>query len=374
MARSSAAPLSWAESMAETALPSTMYEVLEIDRSRAAGNFPRGGPAISAAPLRGEEGRWETSGFGGMLGRAPAMQELFRRLEKASHSLSPVLIEGETGAGKRLTACTLHALGSGAAGPFVAIDAASLEGRHSVLTTLLSEGHERGGTLFIDEVSDLPAETQRELWRLLEAARRRPLALSPRSTMRIVCSTSRDLRSEVDRGNLREDLHSRLRGFVLPVPSLRERREDLPLLLNHFLAELSRVHGKRPAGLCPETLDLLLAHSWEGNVRELHGEVERAVILTPDGVAIEPRVLSPDLLPSGTPSAGQITSSLKQRSRALEKKMLAETLARHRWNVAATARELGISRVGLSKKLRTLELKRPPRPPRSARPPGLPRS
>jgi len=187
--------------------------------------------------------------------------------------------------------------------------------------------------------------------------------------MRIVCSTSRDLRSEVDRGNLREDLYARLRGFVLPVPSLRERREDLPLLLHHFLAELSRVHGKRPAGLCPETLDLLLAHGWEGNVRELHGEVERAVILTPDGMAIEPRVLSPDLLPSG-PSAGPSTSSLKQRSRALEKKMLAETLARYRWNVAATARELGISRVGLSKKLRSLELKRPPRPPRSS---GTPR-
>jgi DNA-binding NtrC family response regulator len=351
--------------MPETALPSTVYETLEIDRSRAKGSLPRGGPALAAVPRRGMEGRFEASGLGGMLGHAPAMQELFRRLEKASQSHSPVLIEGESGAGKRLTACTLHAMGSGAGGPFVAIDAASLEGRQNVLGSLLSESQEAGGTLFIDEVSDLPAEAQRELWRLIEAARRRPLSLLPHRAMRIVCSTSRDLRSEVDRGNLREDLYARLRGFVLPVPSLRERREDLPILLNHFLAELSRVYGKRPAGLCPEALDLLLAHPWEGNVRELQSELERAVILTADEVAIGPRALSPDLQASG-PTGGPIAASLKQRSRALEKKMLAETLARHRWNVAATARELGISRVGLSKKLRSLELRRPPRPLRSA--------
>ncbi|HEV7516305.1 MAG TPA: sigma 54-interacting transcriptional regulator [Thermoanaerobaculia bacterium] len=355
--------------MTQTALPSTLYEVLQIERNRAPGNFPGGRAELLALPSRGEGMRREPSGLGGLLGRTPAMLELFRRLEKASHSHSPVLIEGETGAGKRLTACTLHAMGPGAAGPFVAIAAASLEGRQgNVLATLLSQGHERGGTLFIDEVSDLPAEAQRELWRLLETARRRPMGLLPRTAMRIVCSTSRDLRAEVERGSLRDDLHARLRGFVLPVPSLRERRDDLLLLIEHFLAELSQVHGKRTTGLAPAALDLLLAHSWEGNVRELRGELERAVILTPEGAAIEPRALSPDLLPSGTPRAGQVTASLKQRSRALEKKMLADALARHRWNVAATARELGISRVGLSKKLRSLELKRPPRAPHPSRP------
>jgi DNA-binding NtrC family response regulator len=370
MTRTSRAPLSWAGSMAETA-PSTLYEVLQIDRIRA---FSGGRANLPSALSRGGGVRREPSGLGGLLGRAPAMQELFRRMEKASHSYSPVLIEGETGAGKRLTACTLHAVGPAAGGPFVAVDAASLEGRQgNVLAALLSQGHERGGTLFLDEVSDLPAEAQRELWRLLETARRRPMGLLPRTAMRIVCSTSRDLRAEVERGTLREDLFSRLRGFVLPVPSLRERREDLPLLFDHFLSELSQVHGKRTAGLSSAALDLLLAHGWEGNVRELRGELERAVILTPEGAVIEPRVLSPDLLPGGIPSCGSSTATLKQRSRVLEKKMLTEALARNRWNVAATARELGISRVGLSKKLRSLELKRPPRAPRLPRSSQAPR-
>jgi DNA-binding NtrC family response regulator len=344
--------------MAETA--STSYEILELHRNRAAG----GRPGLSAAPLRDGGATRETPAVGGLLGRAPAMQELFRRLEKASHSPSPVLIEGETGAGKRLTASTLHAMGPGAAGPFVAVDAASLEGRQgNVLATLLSQSQERGGTLFIDEVADLPAEAQRELWRLLEAARRRPLGLPPRAAVRIVCSTSRDLRAEVERGALREDLHSRLRSFVLPVPSLRDRRDDLPLLLGHFLAELAPAHGKRIPGFSPAALALLVAHTWEGNLRELRNEIERAVVLTPDGAEIEPRALSPDLASPEAANAGPATLSLKQRSRALEKKMLTEALGRNRWNVAATARELGISRVGLSKKLRSLDLRRPPRGP-----------
>ena len=348
--------------MAEIALPSTSYEILELQRNRATS----GRASLPVAQSRDGVLQREASGVGGLLGRGPAMQELFRRLEKASHSHSPVLIEGETGVGKRLTACTLHAMGPGAAGPFVAIDAASLEGRQgNVLSTLLSQNQERGGTLFIDEVADLPAEAQRELWRLLEAVRRRPLGLSSaRGAVRIVCSTSRDLRAEVERGTLREDLHSRLRSFVLPVPSLREWREDLPLLAERFLAELAQAYGKHVPGFSPAALSLLLAHGWEGNVRELRNEIERAVLLTPEGAEIEPRVLSPDLPPTGAASAGLAAPSLKQRSRALEKKMLAEALGRHRWNVAATARELGISRVGLSKKLRSLELKRPPRVPR----------
>src|SRR5262249_33504900 len=163
---------------------------------------------------------------------------------------------------------------------------------------------------------ELPAEAQRELWRLLEAARRRPsLGLPPRAAVRIVCSTSRDLRAEVERGALREDLHARLRSFVLPVPSLRDRREDLPLLAQRFLADVAQAQGKRIPGFSPAALSLLLAHGWEGNVRELRHEIERAVLLTPDGAEVEPRALSPDLPPLGAASAGTAAASLKQRSR-----------------------------------------------------------
>lgn len=352
--------------MPQTALPSPLFELLEIHRDPvSAAELPERRANYSTRLRLEERVHREPSGLGGMLGRAPAMLELFRRIEKASQSHSPVLIEGAPGVGKRLTACTLHAMGGSAGGPFVAIDGASLEGRPgNLLSTLLTQGQERGGTLFIDEVADLPAEAQRDLWRLLETARRRPAGLLLRPMMRIVCSTSRDLRAEVERGALRDDLYARLRSFVLPVPSLRERRDDLLLLIEHFLAELSQVYGKQIPGLSPVALDLFLAHNWEGNVRELRSELERAVLLTAEGAEVEPAALSPDLLPVGMPSAGSLSTSLKQRSRALERKMLADALAKHRWNVAATARELGISRVGLSKKLRSLDLKRPPRTPK----------
>ena len=296
--------------------------------------LPYAGPSVH--PVRDREPR-----LGGMLGRSRAMRELFRRLERASRDASPVLLEGETGVGKDLAAQTLHALAFPPSALFLTFDPAA--GPPAAAAAI------GGGTLFIEEVGELPAEVQLELWHYLGTP-----------GLRVVCATVRDLRAEVERGRFRPDLYRLLRMGAITVPSLRERRDDLPLLVDHFLAAACRCHDKRLPGLHPDTLELLLGHSWDGNVRELRNELERAVLLTPEGEEIRPHALSPDLAPAA-PLAGAVPGSLRQRSRELEKKMVEQALARNGWNVAATARELGISRVGLSKKLRALEMQRPRR-------------
>lgn len=287
------------------------------------------------------------SGLGPMLGRTPAMRELFRRLERLARGDAPVLLAGETGAGKRLAALTLHSLGPRPAAPFLALDPESGP---------WSEPAVFATTLFLREVGDLPEASQEALLDLLVRATRRPGGRLP---WRLVCSTGRDLSPEVARGSFRRDLFARLCGAVVAVPSLREHRADVPLLAGRFLAEASAARGRGVPEVLPEAMELLLAHAWEGNVRELRGEVERALALVAPGEAIGPRHLSPDV--AGRWLASGPAPSLKQRSREMERRCIARVLAANGWNVAAAARELGISRVGLSKKIRGLDLRRPPR-------------
>jgi two-component system, NtrC family, response regulator AtoC len=285
-------------------------------------------------------------GLGPMLGRAPAMRELFRRLERLSRGDAPVLLAGETGTGKHLAALTLHALGPCPSAPFLCLDLDPAAWPVPI---------PRGATLFVREVGDLPPPAQRALLELLERAPRRS---GGQRLWRLVCSTGRDLSPEVARGSFRRDLFARLCGAVVAVPSLRERRADLPLLVERFLAEAAaRHHRPTPPGVRDDAMELLAAYAWEGNVRELRREIERAVVFAGEGEPLAPRHLSPELgRAPGGPSA-----SLKQRSRELERRWISRILAGTGWNVAAAARELGISRVGLTKKIRSLELRRPAR-------------
>lgn len=271
------------------------------------------------------------------------MQELFRRLLRASRDELPVLIHGETGAGKTLAAITLHGLRASGA-PCRVVSGAGFE-------RWLQETDSLAGTVVLDEVGDLTPEGQAEWGRLLAAGSRW------RTGPRWVGLTSRDLRRDVERSRFPRDLLALLqRGTVLGTPSLRERREDLPPLIGHFLQQLQRSHGKS-VRLGAEAGRLLQAHPWPGNVRELRHEIERAVLLTADGEEVHARSLSPDL-EAGTATV-DFGSSLKQSSKELERRLVSKILARNGWNVSATARELGISRVGLSKKLRILEIRRP---------------
>ncbi len=278
------------------------------------------------------------------LGSSLAIRRLVDHLDLASRGLDPVLICGETGSGKSLAARMLYEL-CGADSGWAAISADAFDER--LCSRLMSDRRDLPPSLLaIEEVGDLSGAAQRRLLRLLSS--RGP---------RVIATTSRDLHLEVRRGLFLRSLLGRLSSFEVAVPALRERLEDLPVLVERILVELSTRYRKGVRGMSAEAIDLLLGHPWNGNLRELRHELASALLLTPAGEEIRPSALSPDLHASAR--TGRSTSSLRQRAREIERSLLARVLDTNGWNVSAAARELKISRVGLSKKLRVLEMKRP---------------
>jgi DNA-binding NtrC family response regulator len=307
-----------------------------------------------------------------LMGSSPAMTELLRQIEEVAPTEITVLIEGEPGSGKSVVAQTLHRLGRRAGRPFVRVDAAGL-GEEFFDSELFGyvpgvfpeapevreglAGVADGGTLFFDGIDQLPADSQGKLARFLDSRLVQPLgAAHPRPVdLRILAAGRLDLRSEVRAGRFRADLYYRLRGFLLQVPSLRDRREDLPVLVEQLLARYGARYGKTLAGISPAALELLLAHPFEGNLRELESEIEHAVLRTATG-----GLLLPESLPlSSANGQGGGDVPLRQYRREQERAMVVEALEATRWNVSAAARRLGLSRVGLSKKIKTLGLRRP---------------
>src|ERR1041385_1095292 len=247
----------------------------------------------------------DTDRFGSMIGRSVKMRELFARLEKLARSDTTVLITGETGSGKELVAEALHDHSPREKGPFVVLDCGSIP--PNLIESELF-GHERGaftgaqssyagaferahgGTVFLDEIGELPLAMQPKLLRVLERkeVRRVGGAKTIEVDVRIVAATNRDLGVEVNRGRFREDLYYRLAVARVHVPPLRDRKDDLPLLLEHIL-ETTR--GGESASIAQETIDLMMKHDWPGNVRELRNVIERAVLLAeaPESEAALPR-------------------------------------------------------------------------------------
>jgi DNA-binding NtrC family response regulator len=325
---------------------------------------PAAGPAVPAAAL--------LDGPGGEFLFGPATTGLRHQVARAALTDLPVLIEGEPGTGKALLARTLHRLSLRATGPFLAVGARSLASdrfESDLFGELAGEtpcplGHREGlasladgGTLLLDEVGELPAASQARLARFLDFASLRAVGASCARTVdvRIVAASRRELRSEVRAGRFRADLYYRLRGILIRVPPLRERREDVPEIAEHLLRRAALRQGKCLAGFGPEALEAILSHPLPGNLRDLQAAVERAVAATPDGSAVQPEALFPDgmpLLESG---------GLREFRRERQREMVSSALEARGWNVSATARDLGISRVGLCKKIKTLGLVRPSR-------------
>jgi len=323
-----------------------------------------------------------TAGSFGMVGRTPPMLELYRRIEMSAPTDTVVLIEGETGAGKELVARALHRESRRADGPFVAVNASTIP---EALFESELFGHVKGafsgahedhgglaaaaqdGTLFIDEIGELPRANQAKLLRFLDTREIRPVGgVKERSVdLRVLCATNRDLQSAVEERSFRADLFYRLRAIWLRVPSLRERRGDLPLLVAHFLRELCLRHRRPVPAVSAEAMERLLAYRWPGNVRELKHELAQAVVLTPPGLEIGPQALTACVRGAAAgagPPAGTVEPpSLTACRRQAESEAIVSALHRFGWNVSAAAQVLGISRVGLTRKLKALGIRRPGR-------------
>ncbi len=320
----------------------------------------------------------------GIVGQSPPMHELARQIERVLASDVAVCIFGESGTGKELVANAIHAGGPRQRRPFVAINCAAIPG-----TLQESElfGHERGaftgatqthrgrfeqaagGTLFLDEVGEMSPSTQAALLRTLQQKTIRRvggLAEIP-VDVRILCATHRDLKAEVEAGRFREDLYFRLVVYPIRVPPLRERAEDIPLLVGHFLRKLGPDAGREVTRVAPEVMEAFCRYDWPGNVRELENVVHRS-LLSCAGEEITLADLAPDIralaLPSLPPASGDGRSVAMFRSagpdsivplRELERRAIEHALRATRGSVGKAAKLLGIGRATLYRRLATQE-------------------
>ncbi|HLK35719.1 MAG TPA: sigma 54-interacting transcriptional regulator [Polyangiaceae bacterium] len=318
-----------------------------------------------------EESRRIGPGEQEMIGSSPAMRALFDQLAKVVDTRVTVIIEGETGVGKELIAAAVHYRSRRRSQLFVSQNCAAMP--ENLLESELF-GHKKGsftgahedkkglfeiadgGTLFLDEVTEMPLSLQSKLLRVLQEGEIRPLGSTHerRVNVRIVAATNRNLEKEVKEGRFREDLYYRLKVFPIRVPPLRERREDIPLLADHFLARYGVELGKPAAGFSQQSMELLQAYDWPGNVRELQNEVQRLVIQIEGEGYVTPELLSPRIrqiegvMDRVRPSKG----TLKEMMDQLERWLLIESLREHGNNKTSAAKALGITREGLHKKLR----------------------
>ncbi len=302
------------------------------------------------------------------LGRSPSAEHVRFMIEKVKDSKAPVFISGESGTGKELAARTIHEKGRRHSGPFVAVNCGaipenlleselfghargSFTGALRDKVGLIEEAH--GGTFFLDEIGDLPPSLQAKLLRVLEEKKIRRVGENKiRSVdVRFISATNKNIEQEVRLGGFREDLYYRLKIIVIELPCLRKRREDIPLLLNHFLGEFSRAsHPTRPF-FSPRALELLVAYSWPGNVRELQNEVQRALIMAGDDCLVREDYLSPRINPQG--DTYSVSCHDFQTARAeFEKRFLREALVRCDYHRTRTAAAIGLTRQGLFKLLK----------------------
>lgn len=309
-------------------------------------------------------------GLGDILGVSPAMQRLFETIRLVADSQATVLIQGESGTGKELVARTIHRLSPRREKPLVVVECSSLPE-----TLLESElfGHVKGaftgavttrrglfeeadgGTIFLDEIADTPPAFQAKLLRVLQEGEIKPVG-SSRSVsvdVRVVSATNKDLFEMVKAKLFREDLYYRLAVLPLFLPPLRERREDLPLLVHHFVDGASRRHRRPVRPVAPEAMQQLCGHTWPGNVRELLNLVERVVVTAQSHV-----LTSTDFFGASdpTPACSDLRSVVRDLTAQAERTRILEALHQAGGNRVKAARLLGISRAGLYNKIRSYQI------------------
>ena len=333
-----------------------------------------------------EELRSELRGrstVGDIVSRSSSMRRVLELIPRVAESESTILLQGETGTGKELVARALHDLSPRREGPFVAVNCGALPD-----TLLESElfGYKagaftgatrdklgrfalaRGGTLFLDEIGEVSPAVQVKLLRVLQERQFEPLGSTrpEPADVRVVVATNRDLAAMVASGGFRQDLYYRIHVMRLELPPLRQRRDDIPLLVQHFIEVFNAVQGKQVTGVSPDVLGVLTAHDYPGNVRELQNVVEHAFVLLHEG-RIELEHLPRDLVPVSPPQTGG--GRMAESVKALEAQAIREALTRHGGNRLAAARELGMHKSTFFRKVQLLGIGLPEQDGRSGRKP-----
>jgi two-component system nitrogen regulation response regulator NtrX len=306
-----------------------------------------------------------------MVGESAALRHVWDAIKRAAPTNATVLLLGESGVGKELVARSIHRNSLRSRERFVQVNCAAIP--EELIESELF-GHEKGsftgatekqigkfeqadkGTIFLDEIGDMSPKTQAKVLRVLQEGEVERLgsARTIKVDVRVIAATNKDLEGEIERGNFREDLYFRLSVIPIRVPPLRDRPEDVPLLVRHFADLFSREHNRRPQRFTAAALDFMKGARWKGNVRELRNTVERLIIMTPgdpidvddlrDIVRVEPRTAAPE-------NDKERPGTLREFKEVAERAFLVDKLREHNWNISKTAEIIGTPRSNLYKKL-----------------------
>lgn len=327
-----------------------------------------------------------------LVGQSPAMQELRQLIETAGPTNSRVLVGGENGTGKELVARAIHLQSARADRPFVAVNCAAIpetlieselfgheKGSFSGATSMKRGQFEQadGGTLFLDEIGDMSLNTQAKVLRALQEQQFTRVGGTKllKVDVRVLAASNKDLLKEIEKGTFREDLYYRLNVVPIVVPPLRERRDDIPLLIRHFMKVHAEEQGLRIKEVTPEAMSVFQQYEWPGNIRELRNLIERLMIMVPGNVIDAAQATaSLQVKPSGLASAAanavtppavsplftHAYDSLRDARNAFEKEYIGRKLREHHWNISRTAEDLKIERSHLHRKIKLLDVEMRP--------------
>lgn len=320
----------------------------------------------------------ERYSFQNIVGKSEPMQRVFSLISHVGPSRSTVLIAGESGTGKELVAKAIHNTSPRGEKPFVALNSGSIPA--DLLESELF-GHVKGsftgavatkkglfeiadgGTVFLDEVGTLPLSTQAKLLRVIQEREFRRVGglENIKVDVRIIAATNSDLKTAVERGDFRDDLYYRLNVITIPLPPLRERKDDIPLLVDHFMGRICGHEGRSLCTISQDALKLLIEYDWPGNVRELENAIERAVVLAPEDGTITEDLFPKDILDSTSVSLGRLQlngngSSLRDLTRDFERNLILTALRKTDWNQKKAAGLLRVNPTTLNEKLKRLKI------------------
>lgn len=307
-----------------------------------------------------------------LIGNSPKMKQLSEQIDMAAKSNGRVLILGESGAGKELVAHTLHGSSTRASKPFIEMNCAAIP-QELIESELF--GHEKGsftgaferkkgkfeladeGTLFLDEVGDMSLSTQAKVLRVIETQEFQRVGGSKniKVDVRIISATNKDLAEEVKKSTFREDLFYRLNVIPIPLPPLRERKEDIPELVDYFLGYFAAEYGQKPKKITPDGLKMLEVYDWPGNIRELRNVIERLVIMIPSNTVTPKNII----LGEAARSDYFTFNTLKEARESFEKDFIIKKLEENNWNISKTAEILDIERSNLHRKIKAYDIKTP---------------